>query len=135
MRFSGVGFAVAPCRQFRQTWASQPYDVPETGPPRPYPVLYIRFLFAYDNACFKGPMVLPHELTHRINARGATRRPQSVDIARPRMYCFLRLPGNAAPLALLSSENLAQSGARSISRRCESDQPAVDCAFREGTRT
>ena len=48
---------------------------------------------------------------------------------------LLRLPGNAATLALLSSENLAQSEARSLSRRCESDQPALDRAFREGTRT
>ena len=28
-------------------------------------------------------MVRHHELTHRVNAHGATRRPESVDIARP----------------------------------------------------
>ena len=78
-------------------------------------------------------MVRHHELTHRINAHEATPRPESVDIARPRIGPFLRLPGDAATLALLSSENLAQSEARSLSRRGESDQSAHDRAFREGT--
>src|SRR5882672_11163424 len=97
--------------------------------------LDVRFLFAYDGASFQGPMVRHHELTHRVNAHGAIPRPESVDITRPRIYRSLRLPGNAATLALLSSENLAQSGARSLSRRCESDQPALNRAFREATRT
>ena len=73
---------------------------------RPYPVLDVRFLFAYDGASFQGPMVRRHELTHRVNAHGATRRPESVDIARPGIYRSLRLSRNAATLALLSSENL-----------------------------
>src|SRR5580692_1158731 len=106
----------------------------ESGPPRPYPVLDFRFLFAYDSVSFRGPMVRHHELTNRVNAHGATRRPDSVDIARPGIHHSLRLSRNAATLALLPSENLAQSGARSLSRRCESNQPALDRAFREGTR-
>jgi hypothetical protein len=102
---------------------------------RPYPVLDVRFLFAYNGASFQGPIVRRHELTHRVNAHGAARRPESLDIARPRIHCFVRLPGNAATLALLSSENLTQSDPRSLFRRCESDQPALDRAFRAGTRT
>jgi len=98
----------------------------------PVACLDFRFLFAYDDASFRGPMVRRHELTHRVNAHGAARPPQSVGIAGPHLYCFLRMPGNAETLALLSSENLAQSRARSLSRRCESDQPALDSAFREG---
>jgi hypothetical protein len=78
----------------------------ESSPPRPYPVLDFRFLFAYDSVSFQGPMVRHHELTHRVNAHGATRRPASVDIARPGIHHSLRLSRNAATLALLPSENL-----------------------------
>src|SRR4029077_7968795 len=106
----------------------------ESGPPRPYPFLDVRFLFAYDSVSFQGPMLRHHELTHRVNAHGATRRPNSVDIARPGIHHSLRLSRNAATLALLPSENLAQSGARFLSLRCESNQPALHRAFREGTR-
>src|SRR5580704_13644276 len=79
----------------------------ESGPPRQYPFLDFRFLCAYDYVCFQGPMVRHHELTHRVNAHGATRRPDSVDIARPGIHHSLRLSRNAANLALLPSENLA----------------------------
>ena len=79
----------------------------ESGPPRPYPVLDFRFLFAYDSVSFQGPMVRHHELINRVNAHGATRRPNSVDIARPGIHHSLRLSRNAATLALLPSENLA----------------------------
>jgi len=79
----------------------------ESGPPRPYPVLDFRFLFAYDSVSFQGPMVRHHELTHRVNAHGETRRPDSVDIARPGIHHSLRLSRNAATLALLPSENIA----------------------------
>jgi hypothetical protein len=44
----------------------------ESGPPRPYPVLDFRFLFAYDSVSFRGPMVRHHELTNRVNARAVT---------------------------------------------------------------
>jgi hypothetical protein len=72
-----------------------------------YHVLYFRFLFVYDSVSFQGPMVSHHELTHRVNAHGATRRPDSVDIAPPGIHRSLRLSRNAATLALLPSENLA----------------------------
>ena len=73
----------------------------------PVACLDVRFFFAYDGVSFQGPMVRHHELTHRVNAHGATRRPDSVDIARPGIHHSLRLSRNAATLALLPSENLA----------------------------
>ena len=98
-------------------------------------LLTFRLLFAYHHNPFPGTLVRHYEFTRRGNHHRESVVSKTLGATRAGVDTLLRVPGDAATLALLSSENLAQSEARSLSRRCESDQPAPDRAFREGTWT
>ena len=71
------------------------------------PFLTFRLLFAYHDLGFPGPTVGRHEFTPRNKQRGKTVVRETLGASRSRTYALLRLPGNAATLALLSSESSA----------------------------
>src|SRR5947209_4334606 len=71
-----------------------------------FPALTVRFLFAYHELGYPGPTVGRHEFAPR-SKRGNTAVPETLGTAQPCAGSLLRLPGNAAPLALLPSKSPA----------------------------
>src|SRR6266851_8994584 len=66
-----------------------------------------RVLFAYHGLGFPGPTVGQYEFTPRGTQRGRTVVPETMGASQSCTDALLRLPGNAATLALLPSENSA----------------------------
>src|SRR5260370_37427204 len=95
----------------------------------PLPSLTFRFLFAYHDRGFPGPTVGHHEFTRRTKQRGWTVVSEAVGSSESCAYALLRLPGNAATLALLPPESFAGGKEDSLPGRCESDQSTPNCAF------
>src|ERR1700674_3276897 len=79
-------------------------QIPPAWPSSP-PSLTFRFLFAYHDPGFPGPTVGHHEFTRRTKQRGWTVVSEAVGSSQSCAYALLRLPGNAATLALLPSES------------------------------
>src|ERR1700730_16881296 len=88
--------------------------------PFPFAVFRRWWFFCHQNHLDFSPFVrLPsyrhrgqracHGLTHRIREDGTTGKVESLGSARSHPHCLVWMPRNPAPLALFSSENLAQT--------------------------
>src|SRR6266446_1542921 len=95
--------------------------------------LTFRFLFAYHDVGFPGPTVGQYEFAPRSKQRRETVVTKTLGATKARLDGLLRLPGDAAPLPLFPAEGPTRGAACSLLRRCESDQPAFDCSFCNGT--